>query len=179
MLLSARTGSLASGRAATRKGCPSPARLCTARVAAQPKPIIPGECACVAVGVCGTSTWMGAGRAGTCRRSQTSLTAGVCRAGPGQQLSTPSLCTPSQHHHHALWLLTHTRTHTQTHAHNNTRKHTGPQEERESAHEAFMHALESAKPVKLRMPGLQEFAAAVRFIVGCIPTRRQMPAPPP
>lgn len=24
-----------------------------------------------------------------------------------------------------------------------------------------MHALESAKPVKLRMPGLQEFAAAV------------------
>lgn len=37
----------------------------------------------------------------------------------------------------------------------------GPQEERSSAHEAFMHALESAKPVKLRMPGLQEFAAAV------------------
>lgn len=37
----------------------------------------------------------------------------------------------------------------------------GPQEERESAHEAFMHAMESAKPVKLRMPGLQEFAAAV------------------
>lgn len=37
----------------------------------------------------------------------------------------------------------------------------GPQEERESAHEAFMHALESAKPVKLRMPGMQQFAAAV------------------
>lgn len=37
----------------------------------------------------------------------------------------------------------------------------GPQEERESAHEAFMHALESAKPVKLRMPGMQQFAAAI------------------
>ena len=40
---------------------------------------------------------------------------------------------------------------------------TGPQEERESAHEAFMHALESAKPVKLRMPGMQQFAAAVSW----------------
>lgn len=37
----------------------------------------------------------------------------------------------------------------------------GPQEERESAHEAFMHAMESAKPVKLRLPGLQQFAAAI------------------
>lgn len=36
-----------------------------------------------------------------------------------------------------------------------------PQEEASSAHEAFMHALESAKPVSLRMPGLQQFAAAI------------------
>jgi hypothetical protein len=41
----------------------------------------------------------------------------------------------------------------------------GPQEERESAHEAFMHALESAKPVKLRMPGMQQFAAAVSLVL--------------
>lgn len=38
---------------------------------------------------------------------------------------------------------------------------TGPQEEREAAHEAFMHAMESSKPLKLRMPGMQQFAAAV------------------
>lgn len=41
----------------------------------------------------------------------------------------------------------------------------GPQEERESAHEAFMHALESATPVKLRMPGMQQFAAAVSSLL--------------
>jgi hypothetical protein len=41
---------------------------------------------------------------------------------------------------------------------------TAPQEEASSAHEAFMHALESAKPVSLCMPGLQQFAAAVRGV---------------
>lgn len=37
----------------------------------------------------------------------------------------------------------------------------GPQEERASAHDAFMNALQSAKPIKLRMPGMQQFAAAI------------------
>ncbi|KAF8073112.1 PRFB1 [Scenedesmus sp. PABB004] len=37
----------------------------------------------------------------------------------------------------------------------------GPAEEKESAHEAFLHAFEAAKPVTLRMPGLQQFAAAI------------------
>jgi hypothetical protein len=31
-----------------------------------------------------------------------------------------------------------------------------------------MHALESAKPVKLRMPGMQQFAAAVSVFVLCM-----------
>lgn len=37
----------------------------------------------------------------------------------------------------------------------------GPQEEKESAHEAFMHAFEASKPVTQRIPGLQQFAASV------------------
>jgi hypothetical protein len=45
---------------------------------------------------------------------------------------------------------------------------TGPQEERASAHDAFMNALQSAKPIKLRMPGMQQFAAAVSFVVRSI-----------
>lgn len=37
----------------------------------------------------------------------------------------------------------------------------GPQEEKEAAHEAFLHAFEASKPVCVRMPGLQQFAAAI------------------
>lgn len=37
----------------------------------------------------------------------------------------------------------------------------GPQEEKEAAHEAFMQAFEASKPVAVRMPGLQQFAASV------------------
>jgi Ca2+-binding EF-hand superfamily protein len=36
-----------------------------------------------------------------------------------------------------------------------------PQEEKEAAHSAFMTAYEASKPVNVRMPGLQQFAAAV------------------
>lgn len=36
-----------------------------------------------------------------------------------------------------------------------------PQEEKEAAHEAFMQAFEASKPVNVRMPGLQQFAASV------------------
>lgn len=37
----------------------------------------------------------------------------------------------------------------------------GPKEEKDSAHEAFMSAYEAAKPLSVRLPGLQQFAAAV------------------
>eukprot|EP00879_Flechtneria_rotunda_P000257 GHRR01000339.1.p1 GENE.GHRR01000339.1~~GHRR01000339.1.p1 ORF type:complete len:171 (+),score=30.08 GHRR01000339.1:229-741(+) len=39
--------------------------------------------------------------------------------------------------------------------------HPGPQEEKEAAHQAFMHAVEASKPKYAKIPGLQQFAASV------------------
>lgn len=38
---------------------------------------------------------------------------------------------------------------------------TGPKEEKDVSHEAFMHAFEASRPPTVRIPGLQEFAAAI------------------
>ncbi|GBF90261.1 hypothetical protein Rsub_03394 [Raphidocelis subcapitata] len=37
----------------------------------------------------------------------------------------------------------------------------GPQEEKDVSHEAFMHAMEAARPRAMRIPGMQEFAASI------------------
>lgn len=39
--------------------------------------------------------------------------------------------------------------------------HPGPQEEKNEAHEAFMHAFEASKPLAAAIPGLQQFAASI------------------
>jgi hypothetical protein len=44
----------------------------------------------------------------------------------------------------------------------------GYQEEKEVSHDAFMHAFEAAKPAA-RIPGLQQFAAAVSSAI-CLHT---------
>lgn len=57
-----------------------------------------------------------------------------------------------------------------------------PDEDRDVAHSAFMHAFENAKPEHLHIPGMQEFAGAVSSRAGRIhvtPARPGDPRAPP